>query len=93
MISTKLVYYNDWECDAYYIAGKSIKSLRSVDIGDKSYEVTSRVVSVPYNDMGHTYAGTSTHYFIKVPVGNNFSVEVDLNNIAPHTAVFATDWD
>lgn len=93
MISTRLIYQDNWESDVYWVAGKRINSLRSVDIGDKSYTVTARQVSVPYSDHGHRYESTSTHYFINVPVGGNFSVPVDLNRVVPHVAVFATDWD
>ena len=77
-----LTYRNNWEADEYYVDGKRITSLEEVEENGVTYPVTTRRVSVPYNDMGHTYSGTSDHYFIEV---SNLStiMLLDLNRIVP----------
>lgn len=81
-----LQYENSWESDSYYVDKKLIEKLKKVSIDGKEYDVTSRQVTVPYNDMGHTYTACSTHYFITTEV---FGVEqeFDLNKIVRKTEV------
>lgn len=77
---SELKYQNNWEADIYTIDGKNVKTLTEVEIDGLTYAVSSRRVSVPYNDMGHEYYGTSVHYFAEVMLGDN-PVDVDLNSI------------
>lgn len=103
--SAKLLEYrNNWEAYEFYIVdqahngkklgSKLITDLRKVRIHFKLYDVTSHEVSVPYNDMGHTYHGTSKHYFIKEEVFGT-KIEFDLGELMSVNKVvaFAEDWD
>lgn len=67
---------NSWESLTHHIqlekGTKELKKIRKVSIQGNWYPVEGRVVNVPYNDMGHTYTGSSIHYFIKEDV---FGVE------------------
>ena len=81
-----LAYRNEWEADIYTIDGKSVNTLESVLIGSKKYKVTARNVSVSYNDMGHTYSGTSTHYFVTAKVFGIPQV-FDLNTLVEKVAI------
>ena len=89
-----LVYDNQWEYDNYYVltgSGKEkIVTLTIVSINGKEYAVTSRMVRVPYRDMGHQYEANSLHYFVKESV---FGIEktFDLNEIIKHTTIIAID--
>jgi|AntAceMinimDraft_12_1070368.scaffolds.fasta_scaffold19296_4 hypothetical protein len=70
-----LAYRNNWEADEFSVVdqthdGKRLGStliidLRKVRIDFTTYDVTSREVSVPYDDMGRQYTATSKHYFVK----------------------------
>jgi hypothetical protein len=86
--TNKLSYTNSWEADEYRVGGKLVKTLKRVRIGTKEYPVTTREVSIPYNDMGHTYHGTSDHYFIKETVFG-IVMEFDLNTLIRRKAIFA----
>ena len=77
---TTLKYSNNWEADIYTIDGKNVKTLESVKIDGKLYSVSSRKVSVPYNDMGHSYNAVSVHYFVTTKVFG-LSREFDLNTV------------
>lgn len=68
----KLAYSNNWEALTFYDRDPSnadahkIATLEKVEIGGKDYPVVARTVSVGYMDHGHSGAGTSTHYFVKL---------------------------
>lgn len=87
-----LRYHNEWECDIYSISGGTRIKPKRVLVDGKEYETTSEVCSVPYNDMGHEYTGTSRHYFIKETV---FGIEMDfdLNTIVGKTEVLVLEYD
>jgi hypothetical protein len=82
-----LSYQNQWEADEYRVNGRRVATLTKIHIRDKkgtkgkSFMVRAARVSVPYDDMGHEYYGTSTHFFIDLPVVGRKSVEVDLNRL------------
>ena len=76
----RLTYQNNWEADSYFVENRRIQSLEAVSIDGKEYNVTEHVISVPYSDMGQTYFGTSTHYFIRETVFG-ITKEFDLNTI------------
>ena len=82
---------NNWEMDEYSVGTDRIATLDSVSINDVTYKVTARIMSIPYNDMGHTYSGTSTHYFVKEKV---FGVEkdFDLNGLVNKIKIFPVDF-
>jgi len=82
----KLEYCNDWENDIYSIGGKELATLKKVSIIGREFNVKSRNVSVPYNDMGHEYYADSRHYFIKDPFFGN---EIDLNTVIEKFEVIA----
>jgi hypothetical protein len=97
-----LKYENQWEVDVFSIVyqthsgkklgSKRINDLRRVKIHFKSYDVNSRVVSVPYSDHGHSYNGTSKHYFVKETVFAK-EFEFDLGTLMSNgVVVFAEDW-
>ena len=86
-----LKYKNNWESDEYYVGKKRITVLKKVSIDGEEFKVTSRRVSVPYNDMGHTYTGDSNHYFIKKKVFGT-KMEFDLNTIVDKVKVVALDY-
>jgi len=75
-----LTCINNWESLEYRINGIRVKSLSKVKIDGKTYDVVASAVTVPYSDTGHTYTATSTHYFVKLPVGKKF-VEVDMDSL------------
>lgn len=77
---SKLHYSNNWENDIYTIGKKRVDTLDVVEINGVEYDVTARKVTVPYDDMGHTYTSTSTHYFVTAKV---FGIpkEFDLNTL------------
>jgi len=76
----RLTYKNDWETDVYYVDKKRITDLKLVRINDQEFKVSSRTVCIPYRDMGHTYNGVATHYFIKIDVLGK-KTEFDLNTL------------
>lgn len=77
---TTLKYSNNWQADIYTVDGKTVKTLESVKIDGKLYGVNARNISIPYNDMGRTYYGTSTHYFVTTKIFS-LSREIDLNTV------------
>lgn len=85
-------YINNWERDVYITPSKlEFTNIKEVLIFGKLYKVKSRPVSVSYDDMGHRYTATSTHYFVEERVfGKNF--EFDLNTVAPIVKVVATKY-
>ena len=87
----RLTCRNNWMMDEYSVGGDRIATLDSVCVNDITYKVTARIVSIPYNDMGHTYNGTSTHYFVKEWV---FGVpkEFDLNALVDKVEVYPVDF-
>lgn len=87
----QLSYQNNWEMDEYYVGKDRVATLDSVSINDITYKVTAKICSIPYNDMGHTYSGTSTHYFVKEKV---FGIEktFDLNGLVGKVKVFPVDF-
>jgi len=87
---SKLEYRNNWESDEYQVDGKRVLNLTTVSINDVFYPVTSRMVSVAYNDMGHTYTAKSKHFFV---VSKDLGVEVDLNRIVGKTVVMAVNYE
>jgi hypothetical protein len=86
----RLIYKNEWEADSYYIGGVPVSPTK-VQIRGKEYKVTAQVVSVPYDDMGHTYSGVSTHYFVEEAVFGR-KRKFDLNTIVPYIPVFAVEY-
>lgn len=92
MSDNVLEYRNNWMADEYYVAGRRIKDLREVLIGNEPANIIGRDVSVPYHDMGHTYSATSRHYFVVVEkYGIRF--EHDLNTLVGKTKIIPTDFD
>lgn len=83
----KLEYTNNWYADQYSINGHRVTKLTRVRIGEKQYDVETRQVSIPYNDMGHEYHGTSDHYFIKETVFG-IRMEFDLNHIVSKRSIY-----
>ncbi len=90
-MTNQLIYNNNWEYDTYLVNNRKIATLTKVEINGKEYEVTSHKVSVPYNDMGHSYQATSVHYFVKETV---FGTEqkIDLNKIVNRAKVIAIEF-
>ena len=84
----RLTYQNNWCADTYFVDKKPISDLKKIRIDDKEYNVISRMVAVSYNDMGHTYEGISTHFFVKTKVLGVMQ-EIDLNTIVPFKKVSA----
>jgi hypothetical protein len=76
----KLTYKNEWESDKFFVDGNPISDLKKVRILENEYAVTSREVSVPYSDMGHTYNAISKHYYIKKNVFGKV-LEFDLGRL------------
>jgi hypothetical protein len=74
-------YENQWEYDIYRVDGIEIADLKEVSIDGILYKVTKRKVSIPYNDMGHSYTATSNHFFIETEVLGE-PMTIDLRN--PH---------
>ncbi len=87
----RLKYSNQWESDIYTVNDKRVTKLKEVVINGKWYKVTSRIVSVPYSDMGRPGAGTSTHYFVKEKVFG-ITIEFDLNTIVNRKPVYVSDY-
>jgi hypothetical protein len=88
----KLSYKNNWEADEYYVDGQRILDLRVVEIGGVKYNVTSKVINVPYNDMGHVYHGVSKHFFIEEDVFG-VTMKFDLNKLVGKLDVNAVEYD
>jgi len=88
----KLCYENNWEADEYSVDGKRVVRLEEVQIGQYLYRVTTRRMSVPYNDMGHTYNGVSDHFFVYEKVFG-LQMPFDLNEIITRIPVFATKYE
>lgn len=82
----RLSYQNNWESDAYFVDKKPVSDITLVRIKGEEYKVTSRNVSVPYNDMGHTYTANSKHYFIRTKVFGIWQ-EFDLNILVDKVAI------
>lgn len=87
----KLKYTNNWEADIYSVKEGRIANLKSVKIKDKVYTCKGVTISIPYSDMGHTYHGTSTHYFITEEVFG-IKKEFDLNELVSKVPVYAIDY-
>lgn len=85
-----LTYKNNWENDEYYVDGKRVEDLKSVQVDGKIYPVVARRVGVPYNDMGHTYTSMSTHYYITEQVFGT-DRQFDLNTLTK-VRVYAIDF-
>ena len=85
----QLKYNNNWKKDEYWVDDKRVLDLTTVSINDVFYPVTSRMVSIAYNDMGHTYTSTSKHFFV---VSKDLGVEVDLNTVIKKQQVLAVDY-
>lgn len=92
MIMDKLTYRNNWESDIYYVNGKQISNLYAVEIDGEDYTVTQKKVSIPYNDMGHTYNAISYHYFIEKEVFGT-KMTFDLNKIVNKVDVIALGYE
>lgn len=88
---SKLHYQNNWEMDEYFVERARVKKLKSVIINDKVYKCVGKEISIPYNDMGHTYHGISTHYFITEEVFG-IKKEFDLNELVGKVDVYAVDY-
>lgn len=82
MAKSYLSYCNNWETDEYYVGKKKVSSLNEIEFKDVKYNVISEDVTVPYNDMGHTYHATSKHYFIEQNV-LGVAMKIDLRKIVP----------
>ena len=78
----KLTYRNQWEADEYYVGEKRIHILDEIEYNGVTYPVTTVRMSVPYNDMGHTYHGVSNHFFVDIEV-LGVRIKMDLNKIVP----------
>lgn len=85
----RLRYEDNWSVDLYFIGNKQISELKEVMIGGTLYKVKTQRLSIPYDDMGHTYEGTSDHYFVKAKVFGIY-MDFDLNKIVTRRAVYAT---
>lgn len=98
-----LAYQNNWESDEFSVVdqtheGKQLGSTRITDLHKvrihfETYDVTSRSVEIPYNDMGRRYYARSKHYFITERVfGRN--IEFDLGEVMRkhNVIVFAEEW-
>lgn len=89
----KLNYKNNWENDEYYAGSDRISDLRQVLINGTFYDVTSKYVSIDYNDMGHRYSANSKHYFIEVNDQiTGKLIKVDLNGYADKVTIYATEY-
>jgi len=87
-----LSYSNNWEADEYFVNGNKIRNLMEVEFNGVNYPVHSRIISIPYNDMGHVYHGTSSHYFINQTV-LGVDIEIDLNTIVSRSSkIIATQY-
>ena len=86
-----LKYENDWEYDKYTAGGEPVAQLKVVEIDDVQYPVIAKSVSVRYDDMGHVYTATSTHYFVEIDV-LGVKTQVDLNTIVPKRRVYAVEY-
>lgn len=84
--SKVLKYKNNWESDEYYLNGERVDNIEFVEIDGKRYDVVSRMVSISYNDHGHSYQARSRHYYIKEKVFGTV-MEIDLNTIVNKTQV------
>ena len=87
-----LKYHNQWESDSYTVNGKRVADLMEVSIAGTRYDVHSKRVRVPYDDMGREYHGESMHYFIGVKVGTQV-IEIDLNRIVRHQTVYVLKYE
>ena len=87
----KLSYECSWEYDRYSIDNKPILTLTKVKIKGKEYKVTKRSVTIPYNDMGHTYTATSDHYFVEEEVFGK-KMKFDLNEIIRDITVYPLEY-
>jgi hypothetical protein len=65
---------NDWESLRWFIDGNEVEpnSIIRVEIGGETFKVKWRMVTVDYDDMGHTYSATSSEGFIKKKVFGAF---------------------
>ena len=86
-----LKYKNDWEHDVYTVGGAPVVRLKTVEIDDVQYPVIAKGVSVQYDEMGHVYTATSTHYFVEIDV-LGVKTRVDLNTIVPKRRVYAVEY-
>ena len=91
-IPGKLTYKNDWEYDQYFVDGKRIRELHLIEVNGVQYDVDSGQVSVPYDDMGHTYTATSTHFFVEVEV-LGVKVQIDLNRVVKKQRIKALAYE
>ena len=86
-----LKYTNDWEHDVYTVGGERVTRLETVEIDEVQYLVISKIRSVQYDDMGHVYTATSTHYFVEIDV-LGVKTRIDLNTIVPKRRVYAVEY-
>ena len=98
-----LEYRNNWEADEFFLVNQAydgkktnkerVADLRKVRIHFRVYDVTSRVISKPYDDMGRTFHGVSKHYFVMEDVFGK-KVEFDLGVLMSKYKVvaFAEEW-
>ncbi len=86
-----LKYTNDWEHDVYSVGSSTVTNLQIVEIDGVRYPVTTKSVSVQYDDMGHVYTSTSAHYFVEVNV-LGVKTRIDLNTIVPKQKVYAVEY-
>lgn len=75
-----LSYENQWESHIYRIEKEQIKKMAAVKIGGKRYKIDGRLVTVPYNDMGHEYTATSMQFFALMPVAG-VTLPIALNEL------------
>lgn len=85
-----LKYSNSWEYDIYTIEDKPVTDLKKVSINGTEYDVTSAQVGVSYNDMGHNYVSTSTHYYVEALVFGKELMRFDLNRVK--SKIYAIDY-
>lgn len=88
----KLTYTNNWEADIYVYQKKPIIRLEEVLINNKLYAVRTQVISIPYEDMGHTYYGTSNHYFVTTKCFDSVEIELDLSRVVNKCVVIPTKY-
>lgn len=88
----KLTYKNNWEADQYFVNGEQIRELFLVEYNGEKYAVDKARVSIPYNDMGHTYYGVSDHFYITVDVMGTLQ-KIDLNRIVNKSDINAVVYE
>ena len=87
MTKNRLTYQNNWESDEYYVGGKRLTDIKSVEINNRVFPVRKSKVSVTYSDHGHLYEAISDHFFIHVDV-DGIEFECDLNTLCDTHKVY-----